>query len=372
MYFVVPQCQPLFPTITHSHPFDGLATLARRQKSMCAGTPFGTHRRRNRNGASRDPESGDKNPERDVRNPESPYIGPSPALAMVFNAAVGQLSDKRQHEREVVSDTARTVCGRLGLTVVEIQFPEDDLPPRDGEIDGLVLTTGPSVAIEHTLHQSFENQVTQGYWFQRVSERAERISGTLPGPGRYILNVRAEVLEGQRNADLDLLEKWIRDTAPELSEHRGYGSTPMNVAAAVPPDVPFPLQLMRSPHSEGVADGDLRVGWPFDMDVLPTRNIDEMSRLLRRKLPKLEEHRPDGGLTMLLLENQDIQLVNPDNVSTALRSALDANQDLTIPDIIVMINVIGDERGISWFKDRDGWHQMSDWYWVAITPTDPA
>ncbi len=93
-----------------------------------------------------------------------------------------------------------------------------------------------------------------------------------------------------------------------------------------------------------------------------------MVRTLERKLPKLELRRPVDGLTVLLLENQDLQLVNPDNVTNALRSALDQCPHLTEPNYILMINVIGNERGISWIKDPSGWQALERWYWVPITP----
>ena len=259
------------------------------------------------------------------------------------------------HEREVVVDVVRTVCSGWGLVVHNVEYPEDWRPQPERPLDALVLTSGASIAVEHTLHQSFPEQIGQIRWYQGVMELASRMSGTLPRPGRYELSVSSDALRGQQRANLDSIERWIRETAPTLTAGRTLWG-PTNVANATPPEVPFPVQLLRTEHWEGVPSGDLSVRWPFDMTVLPLLSVEEMERALRKKLPKLEEHRPLGGITLLVLENQDIQLVNIDNVAGSIRAALAAAPELPIPDAIVMVNVCGAPIGLQWLKDHDVWH----------------
>lgn len=100
-------------------------------------------------------------------------------------------------------------------------------------------------------------------------------------------------------------------------------------------------------------DGELSLRWAFNLDELADLNVTEMTRVLDRKLPKLEHRRPAGGLTVLLLEKQDIQLVNPDNVTDAVRSALGQSPQFVAPDYILMINVIGNERRTKCHQPRE-------------------
>lgn len=267
------------------------------------------------------------------------------------------------HERNVVIDVVHAVCQVWGLEVLDVTFPEDEKPRPRRPLDGVVFTTGPTIAIEHTLHQSFAKQREQAGWFGPVLAMADRISGTLPGPGTYTLSVRSTVLRGHHKTDLTMLESWIRVTAPTLTPGRRFG--PTNVAHGVPPAVPFPVSLLRTEHFDGVPEGRLDVRWPFDLEELPTKSREQMVTSLRAKLPKLDEHRPKGGVTLLILENQDIQLVNPDNVYEAVRAALTDASELVVPDAIVVANIIGGEQGLSWVKDGDRWHPELNRYWTA-------
>jgi hypothetical protein len=103
------------------------------------------------------------------------------------------------------------------------------------------------------------------------------------------------------------------------------------------------------------------------MEALPDERLVEMRRSLRRKLPKLEEHRRPDGRTMLVFENQDIQLVNAFIVVDAISAALQLETDLPAPDVIVMANVFGEAEALTWLKDGDVWHPDFDGlYWVEL------
>lgn len=274
-------------------------------------------------------------------------------------------SQARQHERRVVRAAINAICLHWELTVTEVRFPEDEVPRPDRPLDAMVITNVEAIALEHTLHQSFPEQVSQSFWFRPVKALCDELDGELPGPGRYELSVRAEDLQGQGNVDFDPLREWIRTTAPKLTAGRSlHGAT--NVASAGPPEVPFPVSLLRTEQWEGVPEGALSLRWPIDFDQLPDARVEQMVSTLNRKLPKLEEHRPPGGRTVLVLENQDIQLVNPDIVTESIRQALSLTT-LTVPDAIVMVNVIGGSAGLSWLKDGWSWHpHLTGMYWIPI------
>ncbi len=271
----------------------------------------------------------------------------------------------RHHERFIVRGAIDVICAHWALTVAEIRFPEDEIPPPERPLDAVVSTNLEAIAVEHTLHQSFPEQVAQSFWFRPVQELCDELDGKLPGPGRYQLSVRAEDLQGQSNVNLNPLRDWIRATAPRLTAGRSLsGAT--NVAAAGPPTVPFPVSLLRTERWEGLQEGTLSLRWPINFDQLPDARVEQMVSTLKRKLPKLEEHRPPGGHTVLILENRDIQLVNPDIVTQSIQQALRL-VTLTAPDAIVLVNVIGETTGLSWLKDRSSWHpQLTDMYWVPM------
>lgn len=136
-------------------------------------------------------------------------------------------------------------------------------------------------------------------------------------------------------------------------QDQGHGD---NVAHALTPAVPFPDTLLRTALSSRLPDGTLIIAWPIDLAGMPTLNADEMKRTLGRKLPKLDEHQPPGGRTLLVLENRDVQLPNHDTITDAIQTALAGNPDLPSPDAIVVIDELGPERTLTFVKDGDRWY----------------
>jgi len=255
-----------------------------------------------------------------------------------------------EHEREIVRLGVEAVCRQWGYSLEGLTFPEDLVPRPIRPLDGIATTSGPMIAVEHTLHQSFTDEMTTVARFGPLMELAESMSGSLPGPGRYQLNVTADGLGGQKRADLAKIESWIRLVAPTLTTSPDL-LRPNNVASAGQPELPFPVQLIRFECSEEL-DGRVGIASSIDLAALPERNVEEMRRALERKLPKLEEHRPPGeSRTLLIFENRDIQLPNPFTIASAVHTALDELTTFPPPDAIVVVHAIGDERGLTWVKD---------------------
>lgn len=268
---------------------------------------------------------------------------------------MGQIGARRAHEREIVTAAARSVCAAWGIEYRGIDFPEDWKPQPERPIDGLVSTSGPTIKVEHTEHQSFPQEITQSKWFEPLIEMVQRISGTLPGPGRYTLHVEGAALEGHKGTNLEGLEQWIRRAVPNLTIGRR-SVTATNVASATTPDVPFPVTLLRAASSSRHPDGELTVRWSVDVTAMPALNLDEMRRALGNKLPKLDEHQPKGGCTLLVLENRDLQLPSHDTITDAIRAALAEQPDLPLPDAIVVVDEIGTDRTLTFIKDSDRWY----------------
>lgn len=257
--------------------------------------------------------------------------------------------------RPIVRMAAVAICKQWDLELVSLSYPEDAKPIPDHPVDGVAATDGPVIVIEHTLHQSFPDQVTQRRWFAPLGELVARISGTLPGPGRYELGVDAEALKRQQAADFARIEAWVWERAPNLTAGRTIHG-PTNVATGCRPDLPFRVRLVRHPPAEGVPDGFMLLRWSIDLDDLPDRHTERMRATLRNKLPKLHQHVPRDGRTVLILENDDIELVNDDNVTTAIKAALTQEPDLEPPGAIVVVHTIGKPWGMTWIKDHDEWY----------------
>jgi hypothetical protein len=207
-----------------------------------------------------------------------------------------------------------------------------------------------------------EQEITQSTWFKTITEFCEQISGTLPIPGRYILGVDGAALEGHKRTSLAPLESWIRSAAPGLTVGKT-GAKATNVTQTVPPQVPFPVTLGRHPSSTAHPDGALTVASMVEPAELPALNIVQMSSSLNEKLPKLEQHRPPGGRTLLVLENRDIQLPNHDSITYAIRAALAENLNLPKPDAIVVVDKIGAARTLTFINDDDRWYDESQTPW---------
>lgn len=269
----------------------------------------------------------------------------------------------------MLAAVAEEICRHWSLRIIELTFPERLVPAPDNALDGIVQTDGPTLAVEHTMLQSFPNQIDHSFRFQPLQVLCETLSGHLPGPGRYELSVDPAQLEGHARADLGALGTWIEATAPILTP--GRTSTPSNVATAGPPVLPFTVTLLRTEGFEGVPDGTLQLRWPIDFEQLASARLDQMASTLQAKLPKLEDQRPPNGRTILILENRDIQLVNAHVVTDSVRGALDRT-GLQPPDAVVVAHYIGDTAGATWIKDRDRWHpELTDLHWRPLTLASP-
>lgn len=249
---------------------------------------------------------------------------------------------------------AGVVCRQWGLELVAVDFPEDWKPTPKRPLDGLVITTGPAIAVEHTLYLSYPGQIQDGVRvMQKLGDLIERVSGTLPAPGQYNLGVAINAVAGHGKTDLAPLEAWIRAVAPTLTLGRGFRG-PTHIACGQPPVVPFAVDLSRWEKFEDQADGALSLRRPIDLEKLPSMNLEQTRIAVAKKLPKLEEHRPANGRTLLIFEEPGIELVNTDSATKSIRAALDERPDLPRPDAVVLAYTVG--PCAMWIKDGSRWH----------------
>ncbi len=246
------------------------------------------------------------------------------------------------------------VARQWGLTVTKVRYPEDEKPPPDRPLDVVAeMNDGTTIVIEHTLHLTYEGQIEEGTRLEKqLAPLVERLSGTLPLPGRYDLGIRIRAIDGAPRLDEAQIERWITETAPTLGlggTHRG----PSHYATAGPPSIPIPLSLYR--WLDG-PQGELTLGRLVDNERLDVLRRERARAALAKKLPKLAEQRPMNGRSVLVLENPDMSLVNTWNTATAVKGALEDAPDLPHPDAILLVNTIGPRWWIDWLKDGRDWY----------------
>jgi hypothetical protein len=184
----------------------------------------------------------------------------------------------------------------------------------------LVCTTGDQLyAMEHTGIEPFEGHMRGNAEDDRLIQPiVAGVAGRLPPDEEFRLQIPAGAMEGLRGREVAtvqrLLIEWIVESAPSLwIPPRGRMDT--RVEPTDIPGVPFAVKLYRL---EGrVFRGKLQVVHVVS-DVQKLR-LERIALALKKKMPKLAAWKKDAGArTVLVLEENDIQLTNNQVVTEAV------------------------------------------------------
>jgi hypothetical protein len=163
------------------------------------------------------------------------------------------------------------------------------------------------------------------------------VAGNLPASDWFELHIPLRAMQGLRGAEVrkihEALVPWIIDTAPALpvARFRRY-VTPIKPIDV--PGVPFPVSLHRS--EAGGFPGRFTIRHVAPGDTEPDR-IQRIRKACERKFPKLRAWKRDhGARTVLVLEENDIQLTNEWVVAEALFHSEAAMTDR--PDEIYLVS----------------------------------
>ncbi len=262
----------------------------------------------------------------------------------------------REYEHEVVERSARALAKKLGGELQgPMRWPEEEHPVPEHPVDGVAMTSIGAITLEHTYLESFEGELQDNRRAgELLGELVEELSGTLATPGHYVLDVAVGAVEGHRNADLDRLKTWIRTNAGGLGLGGSGSRQPWHYVQGRRPELPFDVTLYRF---VGDFDPQLRLGRPIVFDELGQARELRAGVALDRKLPKLEDGRRPGGITALVFETNDVQLVNIASVTEALVQAASRRPDLPLPDVIMLIRTSANEPWyLEWPKLADAWY----------------
>jgi|SRR5271165_2353491 len=211
----------------------------------------------------------------------------------------------------------RHIEARDGHTRSELAFPEKthDVGPVE-----LICAVGPRrYAFEHTRIEPFVGHIQLEAEAERhFQPLSEMVAGKLPSDDRFELHLPFGALLGKHDREVrpiqQALAEWIIATAPTLPI-AAIGRVVLPVQKVSVLGVPFAVSLHRWKR-----DGfpvPFQVGHLVKSDTEPER-VARIKVTYDKKLGKLLKWRAKGARTVLILEEDDIQLTNHFRVGDAL------------------------------------------------------
>lgn len=248
------------------------------------------------------------------------------------------------------------VVGRL-LAALEARFALPfEIIARPDEVErtrkAVDFILSAQMAVEHTFVESFQGQITDSHRVAEWAEALEAADVRLPESGTFMVGLAPHAVAGAKPTakDRQRVVQWI--TARAGSLQLGSGATaPGHMTKAQPPEVPFPFTLSRWPQQ-----GDARLQVQRTVDLSDTEpRVLAVQKALRDKCPKLEEARPGGaGTTLLLIEQNDLGLGNVFDLAHALKVAAQP-EILPLPDLVLAIDTALEPFSAFWLKEFDFW-----------------
>jgi hypothetical protein len=202
-------------------------------------------------------------------------------------------------------------------------------------------------AIEHTGIEPFAGhmrlEAEAGVHFRPIEVM---VAGHLPPNEHFELHIPVKATQGLKGGALRRVHKtiaaWIIETAPTLPIAR-YGRYVLPIRRDTLPDVPFWVTLHRT-TTEGFPPR-FSIHHLVEVDHEAER-VERIREACQRKFPKLARWKRDqGARTVLVLEENDIQLTNQQVVADAL---LEVEQ--TMPDRPDEVYLVSTAVNALWFS----------------------
>ncbi len=176
-------------------------------------------------------------------------------------------------------------------------------------------------AFEHTGIEPFAGHVK----FEAEAPRhldpiRDMLAGKLPPNDVFELHMPAMAMQGKRKREIEQIQialaAWIEATAPTIKAVP-YASYARSVQEVTPPGVPFEVSLHRFLPAAPVP-GHFQIKHQIRGNLEEARE-DRLREACAKKFPKLEAWRQKtGARTVLILEDNDLQLTNPQRVFDVL------------------------------------------------------
>ncbi|WFU79409.1 hypothetical protein QA645_33685 [Bradyrhizobium sp. CIAT3101] len=233
-----------------------------------------------------------------------------------------------RYEGEVCDAMVRRLEQRVGQTRDSLRWPEKENHRHPVE---LTFKLGNQLfALEHTLIEPFEGHIRMEAQTERLfAPITSALTESLGTDALFQLQLPINVLNGRKPSELQTIQQaiigWVKETAPTIPkrpfpDYKGNGVGPVK-----PAGVPFDLVLMR--HEPPIIPGkhfEIR----HTVDDIEKRRSDRMKAAIDKKFPKLAAWKAnDGAKTILVLEQNDIQLTNVTNVTDTYLPLAQARDD---------------------------------------------
>jgi hypothetical protein len=226
----------------------------------------------------------------------------------------------RFNEGKACDAVLRHLERRDGATRTRMRFPDNEGHSAPVE---LVCTIGDRLyAIEHTGIEPFEGHMQGNAENERLIQPiVAGVAGRLPPNEEFQLQMPTGAMEALRGRDVSAVHRrlidWIIESAPSLwIPPRGRMDT--QVQATHIPAVPFPVKLYRL--QSRIFQGKLNV--VHAVSNVESQRLKRITTALKKKMPKLAAWQRDAGArTVLVLEENDIQLTNHEVVTKAVLKA---------------------------------------------------
>jgi hypothetical protein len=245
------------------------------------------------------------------------------------------------HEGKACDAVIRVLEAREGHSRHDVRSPEEDGNPAPIELTCLI--DGRLFAFEHTGIEPFAGHVK----FEAEAKRhldpiRTGLAGRLPPRDVFELHMPAMAMQGKRKRELEQIQtalaEWIVATAPTVTA-MPYASYDRSIQKVRPAGVPFKVSLHRFLPAAPLP-GHFQIKHEISGNLEEARE-DRLREACARKFPKLEAWRQNSGArTVLILENNDLQLTNPQRVFDVLTQV-----EMTIagrPDEIHLVSTMID------------------------------
>lgn len=226
--------------------------------------------------------------------------------------------------RELLNEFV-TFLSKHGYSNLQIGCYPDEMNRTTADIDAIAG----HIAIEHTSIDTIPNQRLNSDRFLKVIGNLEQEFADLP----FYLGITFEesaITTGQDwLAIRERLKNWINKDIPGLSVDKPYA--PYSV-----PGIPFTIYVTKNTdQSNGLSFSRFAPG--------DNTLSDRVKDLFDKKAAKLNKYQRDGKLTLLLVENSDIALMNDNKLLNAIQQAYPDGLPDGIDEIWYADTSIGDE-----------------------------
>ena len=229
-------------------------------------------------------------------------------------------TQKKFNEGKACDAVIKRIEAREGSARSNVQFPEQVNHAAPVE---LVCDIGEwTYAFEHTGIEPFHGHVQlQVEAEAQLRPIKDALASALPMTENFELQIPLKAMEGLKGKNLKKAQQsiieWVKKSASTLPI-AGIGRYVMPISKVSLPDLPFEVSLHRS-TTGGYRNGIFKVGHLVNGATLEDERLERIRDAYSRKWPKLAAWRRAAGARLILIfEENDIQLTNPQLVADAI------------------------------------------------------